>query len=205
MKSLRSLSLLALALASGATSCTMPAQMAMPIDARPTELGTSRQTFSANQPSTMLSEPQLYARDGSVVTQQAPGTLTVSPSTGHSSVSDPGGRWTLLEKYQSTMQRNEDVEVELRGLTRELEIADEEKILAMQAIEELRVGKAKLDERIGMLEGHNVELASRLTTAQIRRLQSEKLLLETKLDWKRVESALGAAPLAKPAEAEPTQ
>ncbi|MEO2093690.1 MAG: hypothetical protein ABGY71_06470, partial [bacterium] len=38
----------------------------------------------------------------------------------------------------------------------------------------------------------------RLTTAQVRRLQSEKLLLEAKLDWSRIQATLN-----KPAQASP--
>lgn len=202
MKPLQSLSVLALVLTSGTTSCMMPGQMALPTEARPTDMGASRRTMAANQPSSSIGEPLLYARDGSVVTQQAPGTLAVSQNTGRHSESGPGTHWTLLEQYQTVTLRNEDLEIELRGLTRELEIADEENIQATQAIEGLKVDKAKLAERIGVLEGHNVELASRLTTAQIRRLQSEKLLLEAKLDWKQVENALNASP---PAQTEQTQ
>ena len=41
------------------------------------------------------------------------------------------------------------------------------------------------------LFGQNMDLAGRLTTAQIRRLESEKLLLKATIEWNRLKELTG--------------
>lgn len=173
-------------------SCALPSIKALPADPPPADI--SQQGARSNaQPAwagNKVDAPQLYARDGSLVNAQKPGTLTVSPETGQSVGEEKNTRWTLLEQYQSSVQHNEELEIELRALTLALEQSEaREEQLSAELVEQ-KAQMAELEERLGTLGGHNVELASRLTTAQIRRLQSEKLLLEAKLDWKRVETMI---------------
>jgi len=175
-----------------AASCALPSVKAMPADPPPTDIvqpgarANTQPAWAANK----LDTPQLYARDGSLVNAQEPGTVSVSPQTGQIAGEESGSRWTLLEQYQASVQKNEELEIELRALTKALEQSEErEKQLSAELVEQ-SAAMVELEEKLGTLGGHNVELASRLTTAQIRRLQSEKLLLEAKLDWKRVETMI---------------
>jgi len=137
-------------------------------------------------------EPKLYARDGSVVTAQPAGTVTVTPNSGQS-VADPGGegsRWTLLEQYQSAVKAKEELEVEIQGLTAALEQSEARELELATEVEQLRELVARNGTEVEKLKGESIELASRLTTAQIRRLQAEKLLLEAKLDWKKIQAVI---------------
>ena len=89
------------------------------------------------------------------------------------------------------------------AMTSELEQGElREQELAVM-IEGLRQELGAERTRVAQLEEQNIELASRLTTAQIRRLQAEKLLLEAKLDWKRVEALMQSQAPAQATEEEP--
>jgi hypothetical protein len=60
-------------------------------------------------------------------------------------------------------------------------------------VQQLQLQLAAQEQSITGLKDENLELAARLTTAQVRRLQSEKLLLEGKLEWARVQATLNAS------------
>lgn len=150
-------------------------------------------------------EPKLYARDGSVVTAQPAGTVTVTPNAGQS-VADPGGidtHWTILEQYQSAINAKEQLEVENQGLTAALDQSEARELELATEVEQLRELVARNGAEIEKLKGESIELASRLTTAQIRRLQAEKLLLEAKLDWKKIQAVINQPDASKTA-IEPT-
>jgi hypothetical protein len=160
--------------------------------------------------STPVAEPQLYSRDGTPVGVQEPGTVAVSPRTGQSSGQEEGSRWTLLEQYQDAITAKEELEFEVGALGNALDQAEAQTALLSQASEEMRAQMAMYEQRIEELKSENLELASRLTTAQVRRLQSEKLLLEAKLDWSRVQAVINQpddpmSPGAKPTEAGSTR
>ncbi len=208
MKTLTSLPLLGITLYLG--GCSLPSVKALPAGDRPVDVAAQMPaTTSSPMAPRSASEPRLYARDGSIVNAQSPGTVAMTPSTGQSAAVDDGSRWTLLEQYQATIQENESLEFELEALTRALEQSEARETGLATEITGLEAKIAGLGQRVEVLEGHNLELASRLTTAQIRRLQSEKLLLEAKLDWKRVEAVINAsqptatdpAPAGEPLEA----
>jgi hypothetical protein len=136
---------------------------------------------------------RLYARDGSVVGEPSPGSVTVVPGGARGVAPDSGTRWTLLEQYQEAISRNEELEFELAAMSSALDQGELREQELAARIEVLQQELAAMKARTETLEGQNIELASRLTTAQIRRLQSEKLLLEAKLDWKRVEGLMRAS------------
>lgn len=155
-----------------------------------------------------LQEPQLYSRDGSPVGVQETGTVAVKPEVTHAATQTDGSRWTLLEQYQDAIAANEELEFEVSALGEALDIAETQVATLTATNDELRGQMSDYEARIAALESENIELAARLTTAQVRRLQSEKLLLEAKLDWKRVEVAINQseqppAPGGGPAEAGP--
>jgi hypothetical protein len=173
-------------------ACAMPSMKALP--AHPESTSSTRiapvtTPQNGNWASGSSQEPKLYARDGSLVGAQPAGTVAVTPNVGQSS-SEDGSRWTLLEQYQSAIEEKEGLEIEVQGLTAALDDAEQNELAMATELEQLRQYAAQCEEKIKTLEAEGVELASRLTTAQIRRLQSEKLLLEAKLDWKRVQAVI---------------
>lgn len=177
--------------------CALPSLKAMPSDPEPRVVETMPTQSSTRQPDWVAkkqpqAEPKLYARDGSVVGAQEPGTVAVTPQNGRGSAEDGGSRWTLLEQYQDAVSENEDMELELRAMNQALDEAETREAEMTTLVRELQATLASTRTEVGQLQEQNLELASRLTTAQIRRLQSEKLLLEAKLDWKRVEMMINA-------------
>ena len=142
---------------------------------------------------------KLYARDGSVVgdgAQQDSGTAPreLAPSE--------GGRMYILELYQKAIDQRDALESELGDMRAELDLARE---AFGKSDNDLLAAEAKIAQITGenrRLLDENVELAARLTTAQIRRLQVEKLLLETRLDELKAASlpvVAVSAPVAPPA------
>ena len=176
----------------GLGGCALPSLKAMPSDPEPRVVETTPTATTTRQPDWVAkkspqSEPKLYARDGSVVGEQQPGTVQVTPDSGRGAAEEGGSRWTLLEQYQNAVTENEDMALELRALNQALDALEAREAELSTLVRELQDTLAATRNQVTSLQDENVELASRLTTAQIRRLQSEKLLLQAKLDWKRVE------------------
>jgi hypothetical protein len=136
----------------------------------------------------------LYARDGSVVSP-TPGGERGAALPAHEVRPSEGGRMYILELYQKAIEERDALAAEVGALGAELEktrkaLADSGEALARAE------GKAlELQTREQALLEENMELAARLTTAQIRRLQAEKLLLETKI------ALTGTARASAPVEA----
>jgi hypothetical protein len=137
----------------------------------------------------------LYARDGTPV------ATTVQPKASNELPArdlapSEGGRMYILELYQKAIDERDALAAEVRTMQGDLEklravIAQRESESAAQAarIEQLAAERQRAIEE-------NIELAARLTTAQIRRLQAEKLLLETRLS--ELDNAKPAAPATPP-------
>ena len=170
--------------------CALPIVKSVPVEPAPMSGPTETPAPTRVESPQLQGKPVLYARDGSVVGEQAPGTIAVAEHPGQSVASPDGSRWTLLEHYQDTLTENEDLQLEVGALNDALERSKAREEELKRQIAELNTQLTDRSQRIAKLEGHNLELASRLTTAQIRRLQSEKLLLEAKLDWKRIETVI---------------
>jgi hypothetical protein len=191
MKTFPTTLLLGSCLGLGLSGCALPAVKAMPSTEEPVAITLPGPALpSPIEGARTKTEPRLYARDGSVVGEQQPGTVSMGQDYGRNAAVQEGSRWTLLEQYQATLDENEGLQAELTALTQALEQSEAREDGLNTQLESLRAELAQHVARIEKLEGHNVELASRLTTAQVRRLQAEKLLLEAKLDWKRVETAI---------------
>jgi DNA repair exonuclease SbcCD ATPase subunit len=106
------------------------------------------------------------------------------------------GRTYLLELYQRAIEERDALASDARALTAELE-------RARATLAERDRTQAELMRRIAELESErerraaeSFELAARLTTAQIRRLQVEKALLEARL----AEAAASEPPTGAKAE-----
>jgi chromosome segregation ATPase len=130
------------------------------------------------------SGPRLYARDGTVVEEtgateaaagdgETPAPRDLAPSE--------GGRMYLLELYQKAIDERDALEGELRSTRAELARARESLAGSDRSATDLQAEIARLADENRRLQDENVELAARLTTAQIRRLQVEKALLEARI------------------------
>ena len=137
--------------------------------------------------------PRLYARDGALVAGPADGAQPNGPQSRE--LGDGSGRMVLLELYQNVIEERDALSLEVSSLRAELEksraaqkIAETEALAQVSRVEALEAERTKLS-------ADALEMAGRLTTAQIRRLQAEKLLLEHKLEAQRarVASAQGEA------------
>ncbi|MCC7011049.1 MAG: hypothetical protein IT454_00690 [Planctomycetes bacterium] len=144
-------------------------------------------------------ESRLYARDGSVV---ADGERAASNSGPQRELApSEGGRMYILELYQKAIDERDALALESRTLQGDVE-ALKQALAARDATVAEQL--AKLEQLSGenrRLVEENVELAARLTTAQIRRLQVEKILLEARVA--ELAAAAAAAAAAQNANATP--
>jgi hypothetical protein len=129
-------------------------------------------------------EPVLYGRDGRPVgIPPQSESAGVELATGAPAGMQPGesGRMHILELYQRAIEEREQLQGEVQALLRDLEQQRVSTAHEQRRASELEAKLAALElERARVVE-ENIDLAGRLTTAQIRRLQAEKLLLEHKL------------------------
>lgn len=140
----------------------------------------------------------LYARDGTPVS--AVGTAPRGGALDSRQIGEGSGRMYILELYQNVIEERDTLSAELAALSAELE--------------RMRLTLLEADGRIAALEGRiealsierqqlvdeNLDLAARLTTAQIRRLQAEKILLEKSLAELRETTPVAAASGDEPVE-----
>lgn len=91
----------------------------------------------------------------------------------------------ILELYQAVLDERDSLALEVKALTAALEKSETGLGEARRSSSELETRIAALEEAKEALLRQNQELAARLTTAQIRRLEAEKLLLETRIAWQR--------------------
>jgi hypothetical protein len=128
----------------------------------------------------------LYARDGSVV-QGGTGASVQTSGPAAERLPQEGSRTFMLELYQKAIDEKEALALEVKNLEVTLAKSRSELAASLKAREELQQRHDALEaERVRLLE-ENFELSGRLVTAQIRRLESEKILLESKIEWQRLE------------------
>src|SRR5262245_1409504 len=141
-----------------------------------------------NPPGQATTEPpRLYARDGTLVAGPADASQPAGPQSRE--LGDGSGRMVLLELYQNVIEERDALSLEVSSLRAELEksraaqkSAETEALAKTSRVEALEAEHTKL-------AADALEMAGRLTTAQIRRLQAEKLLLEQKLEAQRARVA----------------
>lgn len=141
------------------------------------------------QPTSKGNEPGvLYARDGSVIGGPGQGTVTINDGPASREVgADSGSRMYLLERFQETVEENESLQFEVQGLAAALDQAEAKAAQLEKDLSELQARYLAQETESAKLKSDNLALADHLTTAQIRRLQAEKLLIEAKIDWQRVQ------------------
>ncbi len=133
--------------------------------------------------------PVAYARDGSVVVGDEPGSITTTGEPTRDVASHAGSRMYLLDLYQKAMDEKDALSLEVKGLGSALS-------QEQGALEAMTKERDALAAKVQHMQGdnerfaaENADLAARLTTAQIRRLEAEKLLLEAQIEWQRAQAA----------------
>ena len=137
---------------------------------------------SPDRESATSSTSNLYARDGSLVAAD-PGAPTRDVGA------HEGSRVYLLELYQKTVAEKDALGLEVVALRAELE---REKHAGSDGVKSLDDVAAKLTaaaKERDALAAENLDLAARLTTAQILRLEAEKALLELQIEQRSRETA----------------
>lgn len=131
----------------------------------------------------------LYGRDGTPVGVGAkPGVSTTTEPLNHSIESTGGTRNKILDMYQDAVSDRESLEMELA-------LMDQERNQSMQQTErlnarilQLEADNASFEASSATLKAQAFELAERLATAQLRRLEAEKALLERTIQEKQAET-----------------
>ena len=126
--------------------------------------------------------PPLYSRAGGVVEAQEPGSVVGGAPSSHGMDLTEQGRQNLLEILMATNDERDALrdEVDLLRLARDR--MEEDLELAYRELETHSAELARLERELADMGARNHELASRLVTAQIRRLEAEKILLESKIE-----------------------
>jgi TolA-binding protein len=122
---------------------------------------------------------RLYARDGSIVGTQDGSSSTTGP---HRELApSEGGRMYILELYQKAIDERDGLAREARTLRDDLNLARADVAERERRLAEAQARIEQMSAENKRLLDENIELAARLTTAQIRRLQVEKILLEARI------------------------
>jgi len=135
-------------------------------------------------------------QEGGLLAREAADAAARATGGGRAVGVDEGGRMYILELYQKVIEERDALTLEVAALRSEVERARQALAGAEVRISELETRCTAADKERDALRSENVELAGRLTTAQIRRLQAEKMLLELRIAQQR---ALEASPADEPA------
>ena len=128
----------------------------------------------------------LYGFDGSPVGSMAPGGVERRTKPIDRTIDDGGGsRLVLLELYQQAVEERDELLLELEALDRALDLGEERTRGVENQLAAMLSANQALEERMLALEAENTEVAARLATAQIRRLEAEKAWLEAAVEWER--------------------
>ncbi|MDZ4772269.1 MAG: hypothetical protein SGI72_03950 [Planctomycetota bacterium] len=146
-------------------------------------------TSTTNASATPSIEGVLYARDGTPVTSTSKGAARIEPEPKRDLGDSEGGRASLLELYTKSVADKSALAEEVVALKATLEV---ERKAVMAGIEErgvLRGELSKLLRERDTLLAETMDLAARLTSAQIARLEAQKTLLEIQIDQRMREEA----------------
>jgi hypothetical protein len=130
-------------------------------------------------------EAPLLSWDGGVVDGPTAGAVTQHQDQKRGLEPTLEGRMHIIELYQQVLDERDSLLGEVEALTAALERAQTLLQTTQQSAFDLEARIAALEEGHRLLLSENQEIAGRLTTAQIRRLEAEKLLLESRIAWHR--------------------
>ncbi len=152
----------------------------------------------------------LYGFDGHPVGQgpiggPTPGTVQETEGTMPRGLEETGGsRLVVLELYAEAVRDRDALALEVDAQNTALEQAERRQRDLEARMEELQQAYDALGAQKEALEQEKLDLAARLTTAQIRRLQAEKAWLESAIEWRDLsERTAGAVEGASAAASEP--
>lgn len=131
--------------------------------------------------------PVLYGRDGKPVGAPARGVADEQQPS--------GGRLTLLELYQKSCQERDALFAELDLVRADLERTQAALLAAQQRVAEFETQSGQELAALDALRAENLELAARLATAHLRRMEAEKRVLELEIAaLAQVDPSTGAPP-----------
>ncbi len=145
-------------------------------------------------------EPPLYAWDGGVVQGAPQGRVAEQEGTPRGLETPPAGRMHIIELYQQVLDERDALATEVEMLRKTLDQTSVALEAKTKEAQDLTAQVAVLETTRAGLMSDNQDIAARLVQAQIRRLEAEKLLLETRIEIERAkaeEAALAAAAQAK--------
>ena len=156
-------------------------------EAPPPQTGTEPATWLENVPVAGPAPRNVEAGGAlgpGLVASGPEGTAVVGGAT-HGVEPTESGRLYILELYQEVLDQRDALQGEVSALQSDLEHAQSEiaRLGGRATDGESRLGT--LEQEAAALRAENLDLAARLTTAQIRRLEAEKLLLETRIEIQR--------------------
>lgn len=134
-------------------------------------------------PALRAMQPAAQVETG-VVRAREPGVVQTSPEIGHD-VGAGEGRTYILELYQKVIEERDDLVRRVAALEAERGKLRESLGQGARRIAELEQRESELEGANATLTAQAEELGERLLTAQVRRLEAEKMLLETKLETLR--------------------
>ena len=137
--------------------------------------------------------PVLRGWDGAPVGASTPGSVTMSakPINGGIDVDGPGGgsRSLLLDLYTEAVEEREDLKRANSDLQVALEMSETRSMELQQQLTGLQGEYDQMGMHKDQVEQQSFDLAARLATAQIARLEAERALLEATLEWRRMSQA----------------
>lgn len=137
--------------------------------------------------------------DGSPVRPSTPGIVTETSRPMNDGVGvdgSPGGsRGTMLEKYLALVEELEVLRPRNEDLQLALEMSELRANDLSEQLKSLQITFDSLGAEKQQSDSQAFELAARLATAQIARLEAERALLEATLEWRRM-SAENNKPLS---------
>lgn len=149
-------------------------------------------------------KPVLRGFDGTPVGASSPGsvTTTANPINRGVDATGPGGgsRSLLLDLYTDAVTDRENLERANADLQAALEMAETRSMEIGQQLTSLQGEYDSMGAQKERVEQQSFDLAARLATAQIARLEAERALLEATLEWRRMSKA-NNRPLADSMEA----
>ncbi|MEW6073167.1 MAG: hypothetical protein AB1726_11335 [Planctomycetota bacterium] len=135
--------------------------------------------------------PPLLSWSGEVVDGQPPGSV-VEIDGERRGLGKPGERWRIIELYEAALEERDALAEEVRTLEATLErvyaLLDQSEASGLALTGRITALEAEVDR----LRQESGDLAARLTTAQIRRLEAEKMLLEARIETYRQRDAAAA-------------
>jgi hypothetical protein len=141
-----------------------------------------------------------------VVEPANPGEVTWSSWPTHESDAEPqGSRMFLLERYQEVVDERDSMAREIMGLNTVIDTMSGEITVLKGDLGAANMTCAERKDEITRLKSENTSLAERLTTAQIARLEAERILLEESIERIQIEALIDGVEATPAPTTEATQ